>query len=97
MKLREKIALIWTFPIIAMFVIVFAVIACVLVFISHVMNLSGTYGAAIYVFDKLKIKIIDRRLRKLVREDEKLYKFDSSKLTKNEDSSSAANRQHGRP
>jgi preprotein translocase subunit SecG len=77
MKLREKIAMIWTFPIIMVITISLAIIAFVLVAISKILNLTGTFGAGIYLFQQMKLKIIDRRLRKLVKEDEKLHNFDS--------------------
>lgn len=77
MKLREKIAMSWTFPIMFVVLILLAVLASLLHFIAYALNVSGTTGATIYIFDQLKNKIIDRRLRKLVKEDEKLHKFDS--------------------
>jgi len=90
MKLREKIAMIWTFPMIFILVVSFSVLSGILIVIANILTFSGTAGASIYLFDKIKLKVIDRRLRKLVREDEKLYKFGSSKLKKDEDTASIA-------
>lgn len=90
MKLREKIAMIWTLPIVFVLVMSFGILSGILVLIANILTFSGTVGASIYLFDKIKLKAIDMRLRKLVREDEKLYKFDSSKLKKDEDTTSIA-------
>ena len=49
----------------------------------------GTIGASLYLFEAVKLKIIDIKLRGLIRKDEKLYKFESDNIKKNEDSSSA--------
>ena len=90
MKLREKIAMIWTFPMVFVLVMSFGLLSGILILIANVLTFSGTAGASIYLFDKIKLKVIDRRLRKLVREDEKLHKFDSSKLKKDENTTSIA-------
>jgi hypothetical protein len=76
LTLMEKVAMIWTFPIT---LVVSAGISVVVVFtylLVQLLNISGTLGACIYLFDKMKLMIIDRRLRKLVKEDEKKHKFD---------------------
>jgi hypothetical protein len=91
MKLREKVALIWTFPIIFIVTCSLAIGAGALVFIAWLLNFTGTTGASIYLFEQMKLKLIDMRLRKLIKEDEKLYKFGSSKLKKDEDTTSTAN------
>ena len=82
MRLREKIAMIWTLPIAIVLILFLAISASLLSFIAYVLNFTGTIGATIYIFDQLKLKIIDRRLRKLIKQDEKLYKFDSEKQKK---------------
>jgi hypothetical protein len=88
--LKEKIALTWTFPLVLVTVVAFAILTAVLYFGLYLMNITGTTGAALYIFDKLRLKITDIRLRKLIRKDEKLYKFDSSKLKKDENTTSIA-------
>ena len=77
MKLREKIAMIWSFPIVAVITISLAIIAISLIVIAKILNFTGTMGAIIYLFQQMKLKIIDRRLRKLVKEDGKKYNFES--------------------
>lgn len=89
--LKEKIALTWTFPLVLIATIGFALITLVLYLTLYFFNVTGTTGAAIYIFDKLRLKIVEMQLNRLMRKDEKLYKFDSSKLKKDEDTTSTAN------
>lgn len=72
----EKVAMTWTFPLILFVSAGISVIVVFFYFLVQLLNLSGTFGACIYLFDKMKLMIIDRRLRKLVKEDEKKHKFD---------------------
>ena len=91
LKTINKIAMFWTFPIM-IFVFAFMSLATVLLYLLvSFLNISGTIGASLYLFELVKLKIIDNRLRRLIRKDEKLYKFESDNLKKNEDSSSAVN------
>lgn len=79
----------WTFPIM---LFVFALLSLATVFLYLLvsfLNVSGTIGASLYLFEAVKLKIIDIKLRGLIRKDEKLYKFESDNIKKNEDSSSA--------
>jgi len=87
---KEKIAMIWTLPIVAVASIAFAAITFAIYFTIFFFNVTGTTGAAIYIFDRVRLKIIDMRLKKLVKDDEKLHKFDFSKLRKNENTSKTA-------
>lgn len=86
---KEKIAMIWTFPMIFIAVIGFAALTFVLYFSIFLMNVTGTTGAALFIFDKIKLKLADMKFKKLIKKDEKRYKFDSLKLKKDEDSSEA--------
>ena len=82
MQLRERVALLWTFPIIFIVVFGLAIGAGILVLIAKILNFTGTTGSAIYLFEQIKLKMIDMRLRKLIKQDEKLHKFDSEKQKK---------------
>jgi len=73
----EKVAMIWTFPLIIVLSAGISIVAILLYFSVQLLNLSGTLGASIYLFDKMKLMLIDKRLRKLVKEDEKKYNFES--------------------
>lgn len=77
MKLNEKIAMVWTAPIVIAFSLTLALLALILTFVAKILTWSGTFGASIYLFDAMKLKLIDRRLRKLVKQDEKMHKFES--------------------
>ena len=86
----EKIALIWTIPIMAVVFAFLSALTITVYLMVKMLTLTGTLGASIYIFDQVKMIFIDRRLRKLVREDEKMYKFDSSKFKKDEDGTSTS-------
>jgi len=88
---KEKVAMIWTFPLMAIAAVGFAALTFVLYFGVYLMNVTGTTGAALYIIDRLRLKLTDIRLKRLIKKDEKLYKFGSSKLKKYEDTTSAAN------
>lgn len=72
----EKVAMIWTFPITLIFFAALSVIALVLYAILFVLNTSGTTGACLYLIDQMRLMMIDRKLKKLVKEDEKKHNFD---------------------
>lgn len=90
LSLKEKTALIWTIP------LVFALVSClsifaIVFFVSvFILNITGTTGATIYLFDMIKLKIIDRKLKKLIKTDEKLHRFEAMINRKDENTSSNA-------
>lgn len=88
--LKEKVALVWTIPLVAIVVVAFALITAILYLSLYLMNITGTTGAALYIFDKVRLTLTDIKLKNLIRKDEKLYKFGSSKLKKDEDTASIA-------
>jgi hypothetical protein len=56
-----------------------SLMAIFLFLLASFLNISGTIGAAIYLFDQTKLMLIGRRLKKLVKKDEEMYKFGSEK------------------
>ena len=72
----EKVAMSWTFPIMLVVFGGLSVIALSLYSIILVLNVSGTLGACIYLFDQMKMKLIDRKMKKLIKQDEKKHNFD---------------------
>mgnify|MGYP003338063811 CR=1 FL=1 len=79
MKIKEKIAMVWTFPIMLVTFGALSVVAVLLYSLVLLLNVSGTTQAAIYLFDAVKHKLIERKLKKLIKEDEKKHKFGSDK------------------
>lgn len=75
----EKVAMTWTFPLMLVVFSFLSFIAISAFLIVSFLNISGTIGACIYLFDQVKLLLIGRRLKKLVKKDEEMYKFDSEK------------------
>jgi len=75
----EKVAMTWTFPLMIVVFSFLSFIAIATFLIVSFLNISGTIGACIYLFDQVKLLLIGRRLKKLVKKDEEMYKFGSDK------------------
>jgi hypothetical protein len=75
----EKVAMTWTFPLMIVVFSFLSFIAIAAFLIVSFLNISGTIGACIYLFDQVKLLVIGRRLKKLVKKDEEMYKFGSDK------------------
>lgn len=75
----EKVAMTWTFPLMIVVFSFLSFIAIATFLIVSFLNISGTIGACIYLFDQVKLLVIGRRLKKLVKKDEEMYKFGSDK------------------
>jgi hypothetical protein len=82
LSLIEKVAMIWTFPITLVVSAAISIVVVFLYFLLQLLNITGTFGACIYLFDKIKMILIDRRMKKLIKDDEELYKFGSEKQNK---------------
>ena len=57
--LKEKVALVWTIPLVAIVVVAFALITAILYLSLYLMNITGTTGAALYIFDKVRLTLTD--------------------------------------
>jgi hypothetical protein len=88
MKLREKIAMIWVFPILTVILIVLFLAVSVFFGIAFILEKTGTLGAIDRILYTVRLNLIGNRLKKLQKEDEKLHTFDLEKMKNNEDSSS---------
>ena len=88
MKLREKIAMIWVFPIITVVLIVLFVAVSAFFGIAFILEKTGTLGAIDRILYTVRLNLIGNRLKKLQKEDEKLHTFDLEKMKNDEDSSS---------
>jgi hypothetical protein len=77
LSIIEKVAMIWTFPIMLIAFAGISIITISLVLISQILNFSGTIGASIYLFENVKSILAGRSLKKLLEEDEKKHNFDS--------------------
>jgi hypothetical protein len=75
----EKVAMTWTFPLMIVVFSFLSFIAIAAFLIVSFLNISGTIGACIYLFDQVKLLVIGKRLKKLVKKDEEMYKFGSDK------------------
>ncbi len=90
LTIKEKIAMIWTFPLMLIVFSILAIISISAYLLVLMFNLSGTNGASIYLFDQVKLKIIGMKLKKLIKEDEKLHKFETMINQKDENTASSA-------
>lgn len=79
LSIIEKVAMTWTFPLTLIAFVFLSVMAIFLFLLASFLNVSGTIGAALYLFEQTKLMIIGRRLKKLVKKDEEMYKFGSDK------------------
>lgn len=79
LSIIEKVAMTWTFPLTLVAFVFLSVMAIFLFLLASFLNVSGTIGAALYLFEQTKLMIIGRRLKKLVKKDEEMYKFGSDK------------------
>jgi len=79
LSIIEKVAMTWTFPLTLIAFVFLSVMAIFLFLLASFLNVSGTIGAALYLFEQTKLMIIGRRLNKLVKKDEEMYKFGSDK------------------
>lgn len=79
LKIMEKVAMSWTAPLMFVFFLALSMIAIFIFLLASFLNISGTIGAAIYLFDQVKLMLIGRKLKKLVKKDEEMYKFGSDK------------------
>jgi hypothetical protein len=79
LSIIEKVAMTWTFPLVLVGFSFLSLMAIFLFLLASFLNISGTIGAAIYLFDQTKLMLIGRRLKKLVKKDEEMYKFGSEK------------------
>jgi hypothetical protein len=79
LSIIEKVAMTWTFPITLIAFAFLSVMAIFLFLFASFLNVSGTIGAAIYLFEQTKLMIVGRKLNKLIKKDEKMYKFGSEK------------------
>lgn len=75
MKLREKIAMIWVAPLMLVIVALTFVLAMIVYSVVFLLKITGTLGAMQYLIDQTRLFGIERRLKKLQKEDEKLYNF----------------------
>lgn len=75
MKLREKIAMIWVAPLMLVIVALTFVLAMIVYSVVFLLKITGTLGAMQYLIDQVRLFGIERRLKKLQKEDEKLYNF----------------------
>jgi hypothetical protein len=79
LSIIEKVAMTWTVPLVFVAFTFLSLVAIFLFLLASFFNISGTIGAAIYLFDQTKLMLIGRRLKKLVKKDEEMYKFGSDK------------------
>jgi len=79
LSIIEKVAMTWTFPIMLVVFSLLSVMAIFLFLLASFFNISGTIGAAIYLFDQTKLMLVGRRLKKLVKKDEEIHKFGAEK------------------
>lgn len=75
MKLRQKIAMIWVAPLMLVIVALTFVLAMIVYSVVFLLKITGTLGAMQYLIDQVRLFGIERRLKKLQKEDEKLYNF----------------------
>jgi hypothetical protein len=78
----EKVALSWTAPLMLVVFLFLSMVAIALFLLASFLNISGTIGAALYLIDQVKFRAVGFRLKKLIKKDEELHKFDSEKQNK---------------
>jgi hypothetical protein len=77
LTIRETIAMTWTFPIMLVVFGGLSIVALILFFSIQILKMTGTLGACLYLFDGMRQLLVNRKLKKLIKQDDKKHKFES--------------------